>query len=260
MTPTLWDMHVHLDFMRDMASVAADAATQGLGLFAVTVTPEGYGRARRELAGASNVRVGVGIHPWWAADGRCGKVELTETVTHVRETRYVGEVGLDLSPKHVPEGSLEAQLAAFEAIAGAAAETSGPTGPKVLSIHSVRAGGLALDVLERTNALAACNCIFHWFSGTSDELHRAVKAGCWFSINEMMLRTRRGREYARQLPADRLLLETDLPPGENVPLAAADIVASLERTLEQLGALRGTDLRTIVSENAERLMDEGAWT
>lgn len=259
MTPTLWDMHVHLDFMRDMASVAADAATRDLGLFAVTVMPEGYERARRELAGASNVRVGVGLHPWWAADGRCGKVELTEAVARVREARYVGEVGLDLSPKHVPEGSLEAQLAVFEAIAEAAAETSDPTAPKVLSIHSVRAAGLALDVLERTNALATCNCIFHWFSGTSDELHRAVKAGCWFSINEMMLRTRRGREYARQLPAGRLLLETDLPPGENVPFAAADIVASLDRTLEQLSAIRSCDLRATVSENAEQLMAEGAW-
>lgn len=254
MTPTLWDIHVHLDFMRDMASVAADAEALGLGLFAVTVEPKGYERARRELADASNVRVGAGLHPWWVADGRCGEAELAEVVALVRKMRYVGEVGLDLSPKHVPEGSLETQLAAFQAIVTAAADTSDPAAPKLLSIHSVRAGGLALDVLERTRALATCNCIFHWFSGTSDELHRAVKAGCWFSINEMMLRTRRGREYARQLPARRLLLETDLPPGEDVLFAATDIVASLERTLEQLSAIRSCDVRGLTCENAERLL------
>ena len=70
----------------------------------------------------------------------------------------------------------------------------------------------------------------------------------------MMLRTRRGREYARQLPARRLLLETDLPPGEDVLFAATDIVASLERTLEQLSAIRSCDVRGLTCENAERLL------
>ena len=103
-------------------------------------------------------------------------------------------------------------------------------------------------------ALGSCNCIFHWFSGTSDELHRAVRAGCWFSINEMMLRTRRGREYARQLPADRLLLETDLPPGEDVPFSATDIVSQLERTLAQLAAIRGSDVTALTRDNAQQIM------
>ena len=115
----------------------------------------------------------------------------------------------------------------------------------MLSIHSVRAADLALGALERMGALASCNCIFHWFSGTSDELHRAVKAGCWFSINEMMLRTRRGREYARQLPANRLLLETDLPPGEDVDFSAQEIRASLMRTAEQLADIRSTTVADI---------------
>ena len=108
--------------------------------------------------------------------------------------------------------------------------------------------------VERTGTLERCSCIFHWFSGTSDELHRAVHAGCWFSINEMMLRTRRGREYARQLPADRLLLETDLPPGENVPFVATEIIAQLERTIEQLGTIRGTDIKALACDNSERLL------
>ena len=254
MTPTIWDMHVHLDFMRDMAGVAAQAEGLGLGMLATTVTPNGYERTRAALQGASNVRVGVGLHPWWVADGRAGKDVAAQAARLARQTRYVGEVGLDLSPKHVPEGSLEAQLAGFTAICAAAAQTSDKASPKVISIHSVQAAGLALDVLERTGALDSCDCIFHWFSGTSDELHRAVRAGCWFSINEMMLRTRRGREYARQLPASRLLLETDLPPGEDVPFAAAEIVAQLERTLEQLAAIRGADVSQLVCDNAQLLL------
>ena len=249
-----WDMHVHLDFMRDAAAVADEAADLGLGMFAVTVTPEGYEKTARKLAAVPNVRVGVGLHPWWVADGRCSTEAVDRAAGLARKARFVGEVGLDLSPKHVPTGSADGQVAALEKVARACAETSEPTEPKLLSIHSVRAAGLTLDVLERTGALDSCNCIFHWFSGTSDELHRAVRAGCWFSINEMMLRTRRGREYARQLPADRLLLETDLPPGEDVPFSATDIVSQLERTLAQLAAIRGTDISQLTCENAQQIM------
>lgn len=253
-TPRIWDMHVHLDFMQVMQGVADEAARLGLGLFAVSVTPAGYGRMQAEVADAPNVRLGVGLHPWWVADGRCSQEDAERAAQLARASRFVGEIGLDLSPKHVPEGSADAQVAALETIARSCAETSDAAAPKVLSIHSVRAAGLTLDILERTGALAACTCIFHWFSGTSDELHRAVRAGCYFSINEMMLRTRRGREYARQLPADRLLLETDLPPGEDITFSAAQVMASLERTAEQLEAIRHTDVRALTSENAVRLL------
>ena len=252
--PALWDMHVHLDFAVDPAAVAREADELGLGLFACTVAPDGYDGMRTLPAKATNVRVGAGLHPWWVADGRCGPKDLARTVDAVRETRFVGEIGLDASTRHVPDGSLETQASALEAICAACAETSDASAPKVLSLHAVRAAGRTLDILERTGALASCHCIFHWFSGTGDELHRALRAGCLFSINEMMLRTRRGREYARQLPAERLLLETDLPEGEHAPLATRDIASSLERTLEGLKAIRGTDVKGVTCANAERLL------
>ena len=258
MTPRLYDMHVHLDFMHNMRAVAGEAEELGLGLFATTVTPAGFERTCAEVAAAPNVRVGVGLHPWWVADGRCGERDVAQVAELVQSSRYVGEIGLDRSPKHVPEGSFERQIKAFETVVGACAQTSNAATPKVLSIHSVQAAGVALDALEHAGTLSACHCIFHWFSGTSDELHRAVKGGCWFSVNEMMLRTRRGREYARQLPASRLLLETDLPPGEDVPFAAAEIHASLMRTAEQIAQIRGmstADIAAITLDNGLFLLD-----
>lgn len=251
---TLWDMHVHLDFVADPQAVAREADELGLGLFACTVAPDGYERMLRLLGDAPGIRLAAGLHPWWIADGRCGEPDVASVAKAVHNTRFVGEIGLDASPKHVPDGSMDAQVRALEAICTACAETSETAAPKVLSLHSVRAAGLTLDILERTGALSSCNCIFHWFSGTSDELHRAVKAGCWFSVNEMMLRTRRGREYARQLPADKLLLETDLPPGEGVPFAAAQIKASLGRTLEGLRTIRGADMCAITCANSQILL------
>ena len=249
----IWDAHVHLDFMRNAQEVAREAAELGLGLFGVTVMPDGYEHAVEMLKDEPNVHVGVGLHPWWVADGRSDSADILRVAELVRNVRFVGEIGLDASPKHVPEGSLDRQEAAFEMICRACADSSCVGEPKVLSLHSVQAADLMLDILERTGCLDRCRCIFHWFTGSGLALNRAVKAGCMFSVNEMMLKTRRGREYARQLGAERLLVETDLPPGQDVLYSARSIADSLERTIEKLSDVRGTDMRSVISDNSMRL-------
>ena len=115
-----------------------------------------------------------------------------------------------------------------------------------------------LDVLERTGASERCRCVLHWFAGSSDELWRAVRLGCRFSLGERSLATRRGREYARILPADRLLTETDLPEGEGARSSASDVVASLERAVSSIATARETsveEVRRIVSANGAELLD-----
>ena len=253
----LLDAHCHLDFMSNAREVARQGGQDGLHFLATTVTPSGYEAAAGALAGCPNVHVALGMHPWWVADGRCGEDEVVRFERLAPGTRYVGEVGMDLSPSHVPEGSRPRQSAAFRRVCAAAAASSDPDSPTVMSIHSVRSAGDVLDVLAETGCLARCRCVFHWFTGTSDQLHRAVVSDCWFSVNEMMLRTRRGREYARQLPLRRLLTETDLPPGEDLPFSAAEVERSLEACVAGIAAVRGTEpdaLRRELAANAGALL------
>ena len=144
---------------------------------------------------------------------------------------WVGEVGLDFGAKHAY--AKKDQLRVFEAICEACSD-----GGKTLSLHSVRSAGAVLDVLEKTGAIDTCRCVFHWFSGTSEELARAKAAGCWFSVGERMLGTRRGREYARQIPTSKLLLETDLPEAKNDGSPATTIAESLSRAVEALMSIK----------------------
>lgn len=202
----LADMHCHLDFSSDMAALARLAQARGVAAFSNTVTPEGFLAARGALAGFPNVAVGVGLHPWWLADGRCGAEQVELACDLVRESRFIGEVGLDFAPRH--DGTFETQAIAFERLIASCC-TQG--GDKVVSIHAVRSATAVLDILERHGAARANACILHWFSGTSQDLARARKLGCYFSVNPAMLASKRGRAYVRQIPPERLLLETDLP-------------------------------------------------
>ena len=234
----LFDAHIHLDFMPNAVEVADQAKRDGLALFATTVTPKGYEAALPRLGHLPNVHLALGLHPWWVADGRCEEGDIRRFEELAAHTRWLGEVGLDFSDAHTPSDSHACQVEAFERVCAAAVAHATPATPTVISIHAVRAAGACLDILAETGCLERCRCVFHWFSGSSDELHRAVKSGCWFSVNQMMLATRRGREYARQLPLDRLLTETDLPPHVGRPFKAQMIEAALGRSIAMVAQSR----------------------
>lgn len=249
----LFDMHCHLDRMANADEVAREAVANDMALFCTTVTPADALAARSRFGTPPNVRVGVGLHPWWITDGRCGEIEIEQAAQLAAASRFIGEVGLDFGPRHA--ANAQRQLDALEAIARACA--GHPVEGRVLSIHAVRSAGEALDVFERHGLTASAHCIFHWFSGASDQLARALDAGCLFSISERMLATRRGREYARQIPLDRLLLETDLPEQLDKPCSADQIEASLMRALHELAHIRGTDehaLSTRIAKTSSGLL------
>lgn len=247
-----WDMHCHLGWFEDPVRTARDAAAGGAGLFAVTVTPREYQDVAGLFQAEKNVRLGAGLHPWWVRDA----ADADALLDLLPETRFVGEIGLDASARHV--STWDAQLAAFERICAACAQTSDTAAPKVLSIHAVRSAGAVLDVLERTGAATSCRCVLHWFSGSSEELWRAVELGCSFSLGERALGTRRGREYARILPAERLLSETDLPESPNAPGGASAVLASLNRVVTSVATVRDAspeEVRRLFAINAAALLD-----
>lgn len=243
----LFDMHCHLDRMTNADEVAREAAADGIALFCTTVSPTDTLAAQARFGTMPNIRVGVGLHPWWVADGRIGESEGKQATQLAVSSRFIGEVGLDFGPRHA--ASAQRQLDAFEAIVRACAEHTVEN--HVLSIHAVRAAGEVLDILEHHGLAANAHCIFHWFTGTSEQLARALDAGCFFSVSERMLATKRGREYARQIPLDRLLLETDLPEQLDKPCTADQIEVSLMRALHELARIRGTDEHVISAHIAK---------
>ncbi|MEE0706223.1 MAG: TatD family hydrolase, partial [Adlercreutzia sp.] len=189
----LYDMHCHLGFTPDPARAAADAAARGIGGLSCTVTPAEYETLTPQLATASSMRLALGAHPWWIADGRIDETQLATFCALAPGTRFIGEIGLDFAGARDTEESRARQLAAFERILAACDEvataptvldafaagdettasttlattatggtatsskaTAAPAEPlpKLLSIHAVNAAGDILDALEAAGTLA----------------------------------------------------------------------------------------------------------
>ena len=246
---TYFDAHVHANLIDSPLNIARSSHDAGLGFFACGVTPHDYLELAPQLTQA-NIRVGLGAHPWYISDGRVTEKDIELLLGLMEQTPYIGEIGLDFSSRYCVDGMQELQVKTFTQICKRAAELSRNGQPRVLSMHTVRSVDAVLDILEQTGAAQACIPIIHWFSGSSDELQKAIKLGCWFSVGEMSLKTKRGREYAKVYPKDRLLTETDLPSSDHTDISSADIVNSLKRALSGLSEARGYSVQTEVMANA----------
>lgn len=237
------DMHCHLAFMENGEAVAAEAQAAGTLLFANTVTPDEWRLAKERFGSFPNVTVGFGMHPWWV-DGTC---EIGEELDR-EQPDIIGEVGLDFGKRHAD--TRDKQLRTFEEVARWAAERGG----KLLSVHSVHAAKETLDVLERTGALESCACIFHWFTGPSDLLKRAVLAGCYFSVGHRMVATGKGREYVKAIPVKQLLLETDDPPEQGQAYSYTELRANLQTVASAVDGIKGDEALGVIAQTSRALL------
>ncbi len=240
---SLFDMHCHLDFAPDAPLLAGAMERRGIGGLSCTVTPQGYAAAAPLLAAFPRIRCGAGLHPWWVGEDSAAS-DLLPLLEAIGETPFVGEVGLDFGPRH--EATRAVQLTVFSAVARRCAELGG----KVLSIHAVRSAGLVLDVLEESGCLGRNACVLHWFSGSPEELARAVRLGCRFSMGPRMLATRRGRAYARAVPLERILLETDEPAEAGTPCDAEHLEELLSEALAAIACARDANGRATADDVA----------
>lgn len=250
----LIDMHCHLDRMANGEQVALEAGELGIGVLCTTVTPEDFESARARFTHLGNVRVAAGLHPWWVEGGPCGNERAKMAARAAAQSDYVGEIGLDFSRAH--RNTADAQIEAFGRIIAACSDQQ--RAGRLLSIHAVQSASAVLDILERHEMARQSSCIFHWFSGTNEDFTRLRRLGCYISVSERMLATKRGREYARQMPLERLLLETDAPAQLDSAHSAHLLRKSLDSTLSTLAELRSdnkSELAARIAQTSSQLLD-----
>lgn len=198
MTVRMIDAHCHIDFYPDPVAVAREASSHGVLTIWVTNSPTAFERAIRQAIDLSNIRVALGLHPL-EAHRAIGQLHRFGELCHT--TSYIGEIGLDFSVHG--HNSKNIQLQAFRFILKLL------TGkPKFLTLHSRKAESAVIDLLDE---YAICPAVFHWFSGSTAQLKRAINGGHFFSINPSMISSQKGKTLVEAIPLERVLTETDGP-------------------------------------------------
>jgi len=192
----LYDTHFHLDLQKDRAAAICDIEENRIYTIAVTNLPDLYRKEITEIK-SKYVRIALGFHPELIHQY---KKQISLMWDMLPEVRYVGEVGLDL----VDKSSEKEQEAFFSELVERCRYDSN----KIFTIHSRRAVDKVLEILGDNYRFKA---ILHWFSGSRNELEKAIEKGCYFSVNGAMIKSKRFLEFLPMIPSSRILIETDSP-------------------------------------------------
>jgi len=245
-TPTLIDTHCHIDAYGNPVAVLDEARAAGIQVIAVTEDPGSYRLLRTRLGRREGVDVALGFHPLRA--GGSSPHDLTRFFRLLPQATWIGEIGLDFSRSGI--ASRKQQLRVFDAIL---ADPQLRTRP--VTVHSRGAEREAITRLAQAQVTA----ILHWYTGSLAAVDDALAAGLWFSINPAMTRSRKATALLQQLPAERVLLETDGPFARcgNRPVSPTDLAG----TLQHLARLWNTSVdqaRTTVVVNQQQLLAAAA--
>jgi TatD DNase family protein len=246
----LIDSHCHLDFpdfAAELDGVVARARQAGIARL-VTIST----RVRRHsevLAIAEqfdDVYCSVGTHPHYAHEEL--DVSAADLVARTRAAKVValGEAGLDY---HYDNSPREAQERGFRTHIAAARATGLP-----LVIHSREADADTARILEEEAEKGAFTAVLHCFTGGADLARHAIALGHFISFTGILTfkNSIALRAIAAELPADRILVETDAPylaPGRyrgkrNEP-------AYVIETANVLAETRGVSLDDIARQTTE---------
>jgi TatD DNase family protein len=237
----LVDSHCHLDYFtaEELPDVLARAAAAGVGEMVSIGTRIGQSVQIRRLAERHpNVWCTVGIHPHNAGEGPAPAPEALAAMAAHPKVIGIGESGLDYFYDKAPRA---AQQAAFRAHIRAARLARVP-----LAIHARDADDdIAAILREEAEAGGAFAFLLHCFSSGRALAEAALAMGGYVSFSGILTfpKSTALREIARDVPPERLLVETDAPYLAPVPMRGKrNEPAFVAHTAAVLSELRGLDV------------------
>jgi TatD DNase family protein len=243
----------HAAFRADLGAVLQRAREHGVGQIIVTGTSVAESRHAVELAQAHGLHATAGVHPHHARECDDSTIpSLREIAAHPRVVA-LGECGLDFNRNYSPHPDQERW---FEAQLGLARQLGKP-----VFLHSRDAHPRFAQVLKANDVAAG---VAHCFTGEAAELRAYLDLGLYVGITGWICDERRGAhllELVKEIPGDRLLVETDAPyltPRDlhPQPKARRNEPAFLPHVLRAVARARGEApeaLAEATTRNARRL-------
>ncbi|MBN8959579.1 MAG: TatD family hydrolase [Rhizobiales bacterium] len=246
----LVDSHCHLDFpdfAEGLDAVVARADAAGVGrMVTISTRVREHDKLRMIAERFPNVYCSVGTHPHHA-DEEDG-ITPDELIALTRHPKVValGEAGLD---NFYDNGSPEAQERGFRAHIAAARATGLP-----LVIHTREADDACGRILDDEMAKGPFRAVLHCYTGGRELAMKAIDLGLSISFTGIITfkKSQALRDLAAELPADRIMVETDSPylaPGKhrgkrNEPSYVGEVAKVLAET-------RGVSLDEITRQTTQ---------
>lgn len=251
------DSHAHIDgpeFDADREEVIQRAQAAGVSAILNVGTGDPHsGAFERAIAlGKSHASIytAIGTHPH---DARLYDDRAEERIKSLIESgeRVVawGEIGLDF---HYDNSPREVQVAVFKRQLHAARDLDLP-----VIIHTREAEAETIEILQSDYAGAERRGVFHCFSGSAALAQRAIDLGFMISFSGIVTfkKAEALRSIARQVPLDRLLIETDCPYLAPVPhRGKRNEPAYVVAVARCLAALHGLELEELGHVTTEHFM------
>lgn len=245
---TLIDTHCHLDmdaYARDLEHLIRSAADQGITEIVTIGIDLASSRKAVDLAKQfPGVWAAIGIHPHHALNGDIETYHQLQLLAKDRANKVVGygEIGLDFAKNYAPR---DVQLNCFERQLNMAKELNLP-----IVIHDRDAHDAILDILHAHAPFPALG-VMHCFSGDIELARRIIDLGLYISIPGIVTFTKSAsmQQVAREIPLQRMILETDGPFLSPVPYRGKiNKPEYLVYTAQKIAELRGVSLDAIARQ------------
>lgn len=243
----LIDSHCHLDFdalSNDLDGVLERARDNGVvGCVTISTRMRKFDQLKA-IASRDNVWCSIGTHPHNAHEELEISVEDIITFSEHEKCVAIGEAGLDY---HYDMAPRDAQAESFLNHISAARITGLP-----LVIHARAADDDMIAILEEETGKGAFPFVLHCFSSGKELAKRGIELGGYVSFSGIVTfkNALEIQEVAREVPADRYLVETDAPYLAPVPFRGrSNELGFVRHTAEKLAELRGVSAEQVGDES-----------
>jgi len=247
----LVDSHCHLDrldlelYDGQLDAALAAARANGVGhMLCVCINMENYADVLAIARQYDDVSASVGVHP---NDNDGQEPDVAELMEHARDEKVVaiGETGLDYFRS---EGDLEWQRDRFRRHIEVARQSGKP-----LIIHMRDATEDTLRVMREEKA-DEIGGVMHCFVEDWEIAKQALDLNFYLSFSGIVTfnSAKALKEVARQVPADRYLVETDAPYLAPVPnRGKPNQPAWVRYVAEHVAELRGETLESVAATTTD---------
>jgi len=203
------DTHAHLDeeaFGGELQPVIARAEEAGVHtILTIGTTGESSARSVAIARQWPQVFAAVGIQPNYGAESTDDDWSRVVELASASAVRAIGETGLDAYWDYTP---MDVQRALFDKHLRLSQETDLP-----FIVHMRDCSAETVEVLRRASQRGPLRGVMHSFSGDLATAQQCLELGLFISFAGMVTfkKSQELREIARQIPEERILVETDSP-------------------------------------------------